>query len=115
MHNQINRKLFKNRAKIAIVRKAQLKVPAHELRKDCAIFATLFTNVMYKGRNLRDTVANGTQNGYKGAREAWLPLLPVPDLAGSLGIEKWGVQAAFTMVSVGYLEATVSWANIVPP
>ena len=85
----------------------------HESRETRAIFATLSTNVMYKGHKFRDTVPNGTQNGDKGATGGPASLGSYCYPPGGTGIEKSEVQAAFTMVSVGYLVATMSWADII--
>ena len=84
-----------------------------------AIFETLFTKVM---RDIVQSCQSSQHCSKKNAErverrygESWLPVLPVPDPARGLGMVKSGVQATFTMVSVGWREATLSWAVIVFP
>ena len=121
-------KLFKDGAKIAGSSQTESKVRkedtlrtesqiARRSRHLCAIFATLFTKVIrgivqgcQSSQHCSKRNAERLERCYK---ESWLPLLPVHDPAEGLGMVKWG--AAFTMVSVGYLEATLSWAVIVFP
>ena len=132
IHNHLGmyNKIFQRSAKIARSSQTESKVRIEdEVRTECQIvrrsrdlrmiFATLFTKVIcdivqccQSSQHCSKRNAKRLERRYG---EAWLPLLPVPDPLGGGGMVKSGVQAAFTMVSVGYREATSSWVVIVFP
>ena len=109
-------KLFGNGVKIAVFYKPRLEVHAIQSGKKRMISPMSLPNLMVqKLPSSRHPCKLNPQWFEVRYGESCLPLLPVLEPAGALSIEESGVQAASTMVSVGYLEVTLSCTSIVFP